>query len=467
MLGIEDYGSDVESGDESSSKTTAASTSHLKPATSLLSNLPPPTSKSTFALPPPKSSSSSSLSLPAPSSSTSHTNKRASAAPPKQKRTKKIAINLPSRPPPEDEEDSPPAKKPRVASTAGGATGAGKSSLLSMLPAPKQSVPVIEKEERVLGGGGGPGLVFRASKSNARPHDHDDSPSTDGPSVDARQEKDAEVESPTPSTSFLPPSLKKGRVNVSLETEGPSKSKVPPSTSTQPQKSAAPPVDFFSLGSSTPPARSTPTPSTSSAPSVTSAPSSSSFTVSSAPAISTFRPPSPTLDDPYPGYYQLPSGAYAPHDTEYYASYARKWKAEYDKHIRALEKSQYQPETDGAQDVDMAAEMEKARREIKEREDKKALTAGKTGQNDDGDPAMPRMNVKGAKLGAVARSRHQLTTLLTEAYLNREVLEDKIAQGRRNRKEAGNKYGECAYFHYVGDTSKLYMQSRFLTTKYM
>ena len=92
----------------------------------------------------------------------------------------------------------------------------------------------------------------------------------------------------------------------------------------------------------------------------------------------------------------------------------------------------------------MAAEMEKARREIKEREDRKALTAGKSTQDENGEPAMPRMNVKGAKLGSVARSRHQLTTLLTEAYLNRDALEERIAQGRRNRKEAGNKYGECS-----------------------
>ena len=49
---------------------------------------------------------------------------------------------------------------------------------------------------------------------------------------------------------------------------------------------------------------------------------------------------------------------------------------------------------------------------------------------------------QGAALGGRARSRHQLSTLLTEAYQNRESLEEKIAQGRRNRKEAGNKYGE-------------------------
>jgi len=40
-----------------------------------------------------------------------------------------------------------------------------------------------------------------------------------------------------------------------------------------------------------------------------------------------------------------------------------------------------------------------------------------------------------------ARKRGQLSSLLAEAYQNREVLEEKIAEGRRNRKEAGNKYG--------------------------
>lgn len=48
---------------------------------------------------------------------------------------------------------------------------------------------------------------------------------------------------------------------------------------------------------------------------------------------------------------------------------------------------------------------------------------------------------QGAALSGRARTRHQLSSLLTEAYQNREALEEQIAQGRRNRKEAGNKYG--------------------------
>ena len=32
--------------------------------------------------------------------------------------------------------------------------------------------------------------------------------------------------------------------------------------------------------------------------------------------------------------------------------------------------------------------------------------------------------------------------MLKQAYENREALEEQIAQGKRNRKEAGNKYGK-------------------------
>jgi len=49
--------------------------------------------------------------------------------------------------------------------------------------------------------------------------------------------------------------------------------------------------------------------------------------------------------------------------------------------------------------------------------------------------------MQGSKVSKGARKRGQLSSLLVEAYQNREALEEKIAEGRRNRKEAGNKYG--------------------------
>jgi hypothetical protein len=88
------------------------------PKTSLSTKLPPPSKKSTISLPPPSASTSN--------------------VPPKPKRApKKITISLPSLTATDDNDSDdlkdagPAAKKPRLES------GAGSSSLLSMLPAPK------------------------------------------------------------------------------------------------------------------------------------------------------------------------------------------------------------------------------------------------------------------------------------------------------------------------------------------
>ncbi|KAG1782571.1 mitotic checkpoint regulator, MAD2B-interacting-domain-containing protein [Suillus placidus] len=375
MLGIEDYGSDVDSDNEVPSTTSLPKSKAPVPA---------PSKPSGLSLPPPKSSGSSNLSLPPPT---------------KTKRTKKIEITLPSLPSNDsDTDDRPPAKKPRITSR----KGAGASSLLNMLPAPTQPLPVKPKKaERILGGGNGPGLVFHAPVS---------------------MQDDGEGDGEEASTAFLPPSLKKGKSNVDLDRED-HKPQALPKTST---------VNFFSLGTSSRP--------NSTVPSTSTTPGTSTPTVSSAPEVASFTPPPPTPTDPYPGYYLLPSGAWAAHDQAYYATFVKKWQKEYDAQVRALEKGEVEREAEEAAEVNMQTEMEKARKEIKEREDRKALTGIKTGE-----PEQPRMNIQGAKLGSTARSRHQLTTLLTDAYHNREAMEEKIAQARRNRKEAGNKYGACLF----------------------
>ncbi|KAE9391646.1 hypothetical protein BT96DRAFT_967566 [Gymnopus androsaceus JB14] len=158
-----------------------------------------------------------------------------------------------------------------------------------------------------------------------------------------------------------------------------------------------------------------------------------SISISSAPAIPTFEVPEPTVSDPYPGYYQLPSGEWRQHDVEFYEKFRRRWEKEYNAHgSRAMSEVR-------SKDVDAAKEMERAKVEIKEREERKAVSKMR-----DGEPAKPKMTITASKMSGIARSRHQLATLLNEAYQNREALEEKIAEGRRNRKEAGNKYGMCA-----------------------
>jgi hypothetical protein len=45
------------------------------------------------------------------------------------------------------------------------------------------------------------------------------------------------------------------------------------------------------------------------------------MSISSAPAVADFIPPPPGPHDPYPGYYQLPSGQWAAYEQEYYHSF--------------------------------------------------------------------------------------------------------------------------------------------------
>ncbi|KAG7452484.1 uncharacterized protein BT62DRAFT_4033 [Guyanagaster necrorhizus] len=360
MLGLEDYGSGSESEGETETKQPASSSMNSQS----LKSQSKATSSSSIALPP--------------------------------LRTKKrIAIVLPSLKAAKDgdgeeEISRPVAKKPRLES------GAGSSSLMSMLPAPKQKNPISAPAERVLGGGKGQALSFNAPASV--------------PPAD---------EAPTPSIPFLPPSLAKGRSNISLEESRPRAT----------ARTPAPAVDFFSLGASSMPK---PTESTISP--------SSSISISSAPAIPTFEPPEPTMNDEYPGYYQLPSGAWKAHEPEYYGKFLQRWQKEYNDQVRALEKGVAKGfegmEKEGMEDIDAKKEMERAKKEIKEREERKAVTKGAGGA-----PEKPKMNINASKLSGIARSRHQLSTMLKEAYENREALEEKIAEGRRNRKEAGNKYG--------------------------
>lgn len=158
-----------------------------------------------------------------------------------------------------------------------------------------------------------------------------------------------------------------------------------------------------------------------------------------------FHPPSPKIDDPYPGYYQLPSGTWAAHDPDYYKKYSDRWAKEYEAQIRAFEKTQRGFEGAGiggenAEEVS-GADLQDAARAA--REEKKGLT---TGARLEGERALPKVSLNPSKTGNLARTRHQLHSLLADAYMNREALEDKIAQGRRNRKEAGNKYGTCAFY---------------------
>ena len=353
---VDAYGSDNSDG----SDDECAPQTSTKPNKSLSRSLPVPSN--------PSASGPSNLPVPAP----------------KPKKPKKIAIDLPAFTKDVSseygEDEARPAKRLRTE-----ARGVGSSALFSMLPAPKSAAPVKEAPERILGSGKGPGLVFH----EPRPQMTKAMPSiTSNDDVAVVEQETEEVHLP-----FIPVSVKKGKANISLEE---SSEKVTPKTRDPPSPTA---VDLFSLSSShhihflfstsnvftdsaKPPASSVNT--------LTGLPN--TLSISSAPKIDEYTPPEPTPNDPYPGYYQLPSGTWAAYDSAYYRRFYDKWKADYDRSIRTFEKKEKGFEgadTDDAQEVDALREMEKAKKEIQEREEKKALTQGAGGQ-----PEAPKMNVK-------------------------------------------------------------------------
>ncbi|KZS99208.1 hypothetical protein SISNIDRAFT_448070 [Sistotremastrum niveocremeum HHB9708] len=357
MLGLENYGSDSEDDQNDEPQVAPAAAPTGTDLTGTRS------SQSTFSLPPLKSNASQS---------------NAQRVPPKKKKII-IAIDKPAAPKDDDDEPKPTIKRKLEP--------AGKSSLLGMLPPPKKQKVDAPKQERVLGGGSGPGLVFHSRPTEPTTEDQETDEST--------------------SISLVPQSVMKKR------------------SETTAAQSVAPGPDLFSFDTSKKPPRASLEPSSSSL---------SSISISSAPAVKAYEPPEPTAEDAYPGYYQLPSGQWAQYDPQYYRDFWDKKRQEWElANPQFVSEKGFEQADRDASEVNAKDQMDEA---AKLREEKKALT-----KNIEGQPVKPNMNIAAPKIGSRARTRHQLSALLTEAFENREVLEERIAQGRRNRKEAGNKYG--------------------------
>ncbi|KAF8311636.1 hypothetical protein DL93DRAFT_2168960 [Clavulina sp. PMI_390] len=420
MLGL-DYGSDDDSDVEAGEKVTPTA--------------PPPAPKSAPAPAEPKAALSGGLQLPAPTNKSS------------RRKDGPVKIKIDALATSEDQSsDEPPAKKTRTDTSSSSTRGAGSSSLVSMLsklPAPK-AAPAPAKPVRVLGGGHSnasddPGVVMPSSSA------FDDS-------FSGFSETSGEGET-TSSISFTPAALSKAKAKPANSNPKPSlpAGAIPvPSMSAPPvKKPSAPAVDFFSLGG------------TSSAPTVSTASSSGpSVSISSAPSVTEYEPPPPSIDDPYPGYYQKPSGDWAAYNPEYYKSFWESWNTEAVQSATLQPKGKRKDRTwDGVESEDLQeanAREEMLMSQMAEREATKGITTAPAGP-----AAQPKMNIKAsvfsndgarlpiaeyhffpqAKASGNARRRGQLSSLLVEAYENRESIEAKLAEGRRNRKEAGNKYG--------------------------
>jgi hypothetical protein len=115
------------------------------------------------------------------------------------------------------------------------------------------------------------------------------------------------------------------------------------------------------------------TPSASSKPASVSASLPPSISITSAPKVEDFVPPVPTAADPYPGYYQLPSGQWAAYEPEYYSSFfpdSSSASASGVGEDGRVGRHWEEFEQKGADmvDIDVGAGLEEARREAERRE---------------------------------------------------------------------------------------------------
>lgn len=174
--------------------------------------------------------------------------------------------------------------------------------------------------------------------------------------------------------------------------------------------------------------------------------------MTSAPSVADYVPPPPTASDPYPGYYQLPSGAWAAYDPAYYASFFASTSATAtDDDLVARPKGArgedgrlghhwdaFEGKEGDVIDVHAATGLAEARAEEQR---KQAMAKPKLSAAGDEFEYKAVGQIKG-----LASERHQLSSLLNTAYTQREALEERIAQNKRNARSGKSKYGTCHCF---------------------
>ncbi|EIM20573.1 hypothetical protein E3Q22_03068 [Wallemia mellicola] len=153
----------------------------------------------------------------------------------------------------------------------------------------------------------------------------------------------------------------------------------------------------------------------------------STFSTSVAPELPEYTPPDPSPYDPYPGYYQMPTGEWQAYDSAFYKSKVRQWQIESGVDVEAAEEEERKRKLglSGKDVVDVSA-----------KDIQKQVRPTQIGPEK---PEQP-IEVKGPQ-GRGARARGQLSSLISEAVNNRTELEEKIAQGKANRGTSSKVYG--------------------------
>jgi len=153
--------------------------------------------------------------------------------------------------------------------------------------------------------------------------------------------------------------------------------------------------------------------------------------------------PVPTKIDPYPGFYQKPDGTWAPKRPDEWEvwSNAQGWveDAAAEAEQRKKEKEMKMPADFSAAAAEQSVEVRAANLRGEQNNDlaKPSKFTDEEQQRIEQDQA----KAKAKKFSHNARSRHQLTTLVADAQMNRVQLEDRISHMKSNKRTGGQKYG--------------------------
>ncbi|EFP75239.1 kinase subunit of RNA polymerase II carboxy-terminal domain kinase I [Puccinia graminis f. sp. tritici] len=173
------------------------------------------------------------------------------------------------------------------------------------------------------------------------------------------------------------------------------------------------------------------------------------LTVSSAPQVAAEVPPPPSLMDPYPGYWQRKDGSWCERDPS-----DPLWKAFYLQHYSqpTLETTTTTGSSSSSSDKhsklpkDFFKDAPNSLVQFDAKQVAQTAWENKPKIIDPREEARQEQQASAATkpskhISSMARGRHQLSSLLTDAQANRAELEDRISRGKFNRKAGGAKYG--------------------------
>jgi len=299
-----------------------------------------------------------------------------------------------------EEDGPPPAKEPRLAASASG------SALLSMLPPPKQQAPKAKALPAPVR------LKPLELDAEGRIDSFDQPAEADEPqAMDFSRKAASAGETDDKPMSIVRP--------LSFAAKGKGKAVAQEAE-----------VDFFGLGGGL------------SSAAVTASKPSATTTISAAPVVAPFRPPSPTPEDAYPGYYLHPrTKEWQAYDPTYYQAYHARWQAAAES--EAAGGRAFEGVRDGREDiVDVSAKAAsdvaglppvrpgtKAGVEVRIRYRKSVRVSFRTDSPLPLNSQPPKPKIIQSKAG-----RHnQLSALINNAKANREAIEEQIAKAKRNK----------------------------------